>query len=128
MPGLWCKRCQAKIDRPPKAKAKKQRPAKPVTEEQTGISREFLDKLANTLLPPKRGCKPYVIPPSATDPSKPRTRTEFDEELGFFEFYMRDRLVGIGKTEKEAMEDSVRRKGEPYSLLPSFKEDLDKRA
>ena len=62
-----------------------------------------------------------MIPPSSTDPSKPRTRTEFKEEFGGFEFYLRDRLVGIGKTEKEAMEDSVRRKGEPYSLVPDFK-------
>jgi len=121
MPGLWCKRCQAKIDRPPKAKVKKQRAAKPVTEEQTGVSREFLDKLAKTLLPPKRVRKPYVIPPSSTDPSKPRTRTEFSEEFGWFEFYLRDTLVGIGKTEKEALEDSVRRKGKPYSLVPDLK-------
>jgi len=128
MPGLWCKRCQAKIDHPPKPKAKKQRPAKPVTEEQTGISREFLDKLAKTLLPPKRVCKSYMIPPSSTDPSKPRTRTEFNEEFGWFEFYLRDTLVGIGKTEKEALEDSVRSKGEPYSLVPDFKVDPDKRA
>jgi hypothetical protein len=128
MPGLWCKRCKKKIDRPPKPKAKRQRPAQPVTEERTGISREFLDKLANTLLPPKKECKPYVIPPSSTDPLKPRTRTEFNEEFSWFEFYVRDRLVGIGKTEKEAMEDSVRRKGIPYSLVPSFKDDLDKRA
>ena len=121
MPGLWCKRCQVKIDRPPKAKAKKQRPAKPVTEEQTGISREFLDKLANTLLPPKKVHKPCVIPPSSTDPSKPRTRTEFNKEFGGFELYLRDTLVGIGKTEKEAFEDSVRRKGQPYSLVPDLK-------
>jgi hypothetical protein len=80
-----------------------------------------LDKLAKTLLPPKRGCKPYVIPPSSTDPSKPRTRTEFNEKFGGFEFYLRDTLVGIGKTEKEALEDSVRRKGEPYSLVPDLK-------
>jgi hypothetical protein len=80
-----------------------------------------LDKLANTLVPPKRECKPYVIPPSSTDPSKPRTRTEFNEEFSGFEFYVRDRLVGIGRTEKEAMEDSVRRKGEPYSLVPDLK-------
>jgi hypothetical protein len=121
MPGLWCKRCQKKIDHPPKPKAKRQRPAKPVTEEQTGVSREFLDKLAKTLLPPKRVYKPYVIPPSSTDPSKPRTRTEFSEEFGWFEFYLRDTLVGIGKTEKEALEDSVRRKGKPYSLVPDLK-------
>jgi hypothetical protein len=80
-----------------------------------------LDKLANTLVPPKRECKPYVIPPSSTDPSKPRTRTEFNEEFRWFEFYVLDRLVGIGKTEKEAMEDSVQRKGGPYSLMPDFK-------
>jgi hypothetical protein len=61
------------------------------------------------------------FPPSSTDPSKPRTRTEFGEEFGWFEFYVRDKLVGIGKTEKEATEDSVLRKGEPYSLVPSFK-------
>ena len=121
LPGLWCKRCQAKIDRPPKAKAKKQRPVKPVTEEQTGMSREFLDKLAKTLLPPKRVHKPDVIPPSSTDPSKPRTRTEFNKEFGGFELYLRDTLVGIGKTEKEAFEDSVRRKGQPYSLVPDLK-------
>jgi len=121
LPGLWCKRCQAKIDRPPKAKAKKQRPGKRVTEERTGVSREFLDKLAKTLLPPKRVHKPYVIPPSSTDPSKPQTRTEFNKEFGGFEFYLRDTLVGIGKTEKEALEDSVRRKGEPYSLMPDLK-------
>ena len=121
LPGLWCKRCQAKIDRPPKAKAKKQRPARLVTEEQTGVSREFLDKLAKTLLPPKRECKPYVILPSSTDPSKPRTRTEFNKEFGGFEFYLRDTLVGIGKTEKEALEDSVRHKGEPCYLVPDLK-------
>jgi len=57
LPGLWCKRCQAKIDRPPRAKVKKQRAAKPVTEEQTGVSREFLDKLAKTLLPVSTGIK-----------------------------------------------------------------------
>lgn len=121
MPGLWCKRCQAKIDRPPKAKVKKQRPGKRVTEEQTGVSREFLDKLANTLVPPKRECKPYVIPPSSTDPSKPRSRTEFNEECGWFEFYLRDTLVGIGMTEKEALEDSVRRRGQPCTLVPDLK-------
>ena len=121
MPGLWCKRCQAKMDRPPKAQVKKQRAAKPVTEEQTSISREFLDKAAKTLLPPKRVHKPYVIPPSSTGPSKTRTRTEFNEEFKGFEFYLRDTLVGIGKTEKEALEDSVRRKGKPYSLVPDLK-------
>jgi len=120
MPGLWCKRCQKKIDRPPKPKAQKQKPAKPVTTEQTGVSREFLDKVGNTLLPPKRERKQYVFPPSTTDPSKPRTRTEYNEEFRWFEFYVHDRLLGIGKTEKEAMEDSVRRKAQPYPLVPSF--------
>jgi hypothetical protein len=80
-----------------------------------------LDKLAKTLLPPKRECKPYVILPSSTDPSKPRTRTEFNKEFGGFEFYLRDTLVGIGKSEKEALEDAVRHKGEPCSLVPDLK-------
>jgi hypothetical protein len=80
-----------------------------------------LDKLAKTFLPPKRECKPYVIPPSSTDPSKPRTRTEFNKEFGGFEFYLRDTLVGIGKTEKEALEDAVRHKGEPCSFVPDLK-------
>jgi hypothetical protein len=66
-----------------------------------------LDKLAKTLLPPKRVHKPYVIPPSSTDPSKPQTRTEFNKEFGGFEFYLRDTLVGIGKTEKEAFSPMI---------------------
>ena len=206
LPGLWCKRCQTKIDHPPKPKVKKQKVRQPVktptvapapskillrcrslkdnvgsrwfvftghgsdrrflgsgqSREEAikaakagmfyisspersgdepatnteftiefpasegrpapiGMSQEFKDKLTRALLTPKKVNKPYVIPPSSTDPSKPRTRTEFNEEFGGFEFYLRDKLVGIGKTEKEAMDDSVRRKGEPYSLMPDLK-------
>jgi hypothetical protein len=66
--------------------------------------------------------EPYVIPPSKSDPTKPRTRFE-EDGMGYIRLYVHDECAGVGETWRGAVKDALGQRlpeGKQVSLIPDI--------